>query len=249
MDEINWAYTIMTVDDSRAENKANIRNYLRKMPEVFLPWVDCRKQKAFSNAKGSNMDLFSLRWENILPGEFGVFLSQMEAWKYATTMPYDGLIILEDDAILNENSYDSIVHVARVLPDDWHSLSLWVPEGHLEEFYYHRYTHKGISMLNWVEGGAKEYLTKHPQLAKAYQMFSCVTTAISPAGGERLLELVHRDAMYTPVDVAWFEWAKAGDLNAYAPTPAYCDIVTYDWTAPSTIRNIEPTEDDWETWF
>jgi GR25 family glycosyltransferase involved in LPS biosynthesis len=244
---MNWAYTIITVDDSRDFNKAEQRNYLRELPEVFISWADCRKQADYELAIDNNSDILSDRWENILPGEFGVFLSQIQAWKYASTMEYDGLVVLEDDALLNDGSYESMMSTGSLLPDDWDTFSLYVPEGHWEEYYTHRFNDRGMALLNMVEGGALEYKTVHPQLARAYQGYSCVGTVISRAGGRKLLDLIKRDGMYTPVDVALFEWAKAGDINAYSPTPPYADIANINWEWPSVIRGTDI--EDQGVWF
>jgi GR25 family glycosyltransferase involved in LPS biosynthesis len=103
-------------------------------------------------------------------------------------------------------------------------------------------------MLNILEEGAPEYRTDNPALSKAYQDYAAVALAISPSGGRKLLELTEEDGMFAPVDCVWFEWAKAGRLNSYSPTPLYCDLVIIDWGAPSTIRGND-NPDEWGSWF
>ena len=235
--QTHWAYTIITVDDSREEKKADIRKYMQPMDEVFIPWVDCREPDKHKAARVANIDLFTTKWENVVPGEFGVFLSQINAWKYAEDMDYGGLIVFEDDALLNEDTHKNIEYFASLLPKDWDTFSVFVPDSEYQEFYTHRFLNdRNMKMLNIIPEGAAEYLTKHKALAKAYQGFSCVATAISPSGGKKLNELVKRNGMYAPVDIAIFEWAKAGEINAYAPTPPYCDMVSIRWGDWSVIR-------------
>ena len=212
----NLAYTIITIDESRAEKKANIRNAMSGMDEIFIPWVDARSDEAFEFHKELNKDI-ELKWKTILSGEYGIFLSKIRAWRWASEMNYDGLILFEDDAVLSAGAKGKMENLVDLLPYDWDLFSIWISPQQYEECL-------------------EEYITDHREMARAYQEYGAVVEIVSRQGAEKMVQLVYANGIDAPVDCSLFDWAKAGKLNAYSLTPEYANIASISWSADSTIR-------------
>jgi GR25 family glycosyltransferase involved in LPS biosynthesis len=232
-------YTIISVGDTRAANKARIRDTIKSVPEVtdieFCNAVDY-------NSLSKAMD----RFPNIKPngwgpqlGELGIWLSQASCWQYAVDNNTP-LIALEDDALVQDNFDRVLPEYLSETPDDWDFISLCVPGNQLGDISYKVvYDDTGAPKTSW-RAGDKPYQFRFGSriMARAYQGYCCVATLYSPKGAARLLEIANEKGVYTPVDCFLFLEAHGkNQVKAYAPTPDAERIVDIDWEVPTTIHH------------
>lgn len=236
-------YTIISIGDTRAENKSNIRNTIKSIPEATDVEFCFASDK---NELGKFMERFPyLRpHENIwMPtlGEYGIWLSQASCWQYAIDNDIN-LIALEDDALVQDNFDRVLQEYLDETPEDWDFISLCVPGNQLADISYRVvYDEDGVPKTRW-RAGEKPYQFRFGSriMSRAYQGYCCVATLYSPKGAGRLLEIANQKGVYTPVDCFLFLEAHGkNDVKGYAPTPDAERIVDIDWATPTTIHHTE----------
>ncbi len=233
-------YTIVSINDERAGHKEALRGLL-SLPEITdIEFVNARDKEQLNRILAKYPTIRPNQWIPKL-GELGIWLSQIQCWKWLVESDTDALIVFEDDAIAT-GSFESILGLyVDDLPDDWDMLSLSVPDNQRQDFYYRQvYDEHGIPK-SLVKAGDKPYEFEYgkPTLARAYQGYCCVATMYSKKGAQRLLELAEEYGIYTPVDCFLFLQAHAGRLEAFAPKPISPMCVVIDWFAPTTIHTTE----------
>lgn len=227
-------YTIVSIDESRSENKTNLRNVV-KIPEAnSIEFIDGRELKEFPY--NVNYDATS--------GELGIWLSHLNCWKYLAESQLDALLVFEDDAIISEDFLDDLNTYINELPSDWDVLALFVPE-HQRKFYgrrvmyYDRQTGLPIGpgkSKEAIKVDSFEYGSSF--LAKAYQDYSCVTMLYSKIGAQKLLRYLNEYGIIRPVDCFIYLMAHLDKLNVFAPKPSSKQIVSHNWNLPSLRESI-----------
>ena len=222
--DLNLAYIIITVDDSRKELKDALREKL-SIPEITdVEFIDGRVPGAnVEYIKKNNLIVHGGGFHN---GDLGVWFSQMNCWKKIAETDYDGVIVLEDDAFVNQPSFDNAMPlVMKYLPDDYDFLALSVPADQKQDYFYDRVfdqwgNWKLASHMNRKIMTSQHYIG-NPYVSTAYQGYSCVATMYSPKGARKLLDLVSTLGIYTPVDCFIFLEHFKKNLNGYAMAPNY----------------------------
>lgn len=235
-------YTIISVDDSRAENKEHIRSSITCMEEITdIQFVDGRKRDELERAIATNQGIMPTGWNPTL-GEMGIWLSQMECWKY-TKNELDALVVFEDDALIQPNFDEDFPKYIHNLPEDWDLLTICVPDNQTQDFYYKVVYDETGCPVSPVRAGQKRYIYDYGSriLSRVYQGYCCVATVYSKQGAEKLLERAHKRQIYTPVDCFLFLESHRRDdgINGYAPRPDIPRIVNVNWEAPTTVHNSE----------
>jgi len=243
MDSLNLAYTIITIDESRAEKKANIRKALVGLDEVFVECANCLDIDTYIRYVEKYKDIGAEDWDADYLGEFGVLCSQMAVWEYAKDMPYDAIIVLEDDAILQPRAMEKIKGAMKLLPEDYDTMALYLPENQYDLFINMEY----LDSEGWHIGpGLPGYRLDNRIITRAYQRYSLVTTIISRAGAQKLYDLIRSHRIITTADLFVYEMNAFGQIDSYSLVPGQCDIVDIDWRAPSLIRDYdEENENYW----
>jgi GR25 family glycosyltransferase involved in LPS biosynthesis len=229
-------YNIISLDDSRKKYKDEIRRHAKGFHEIPCYTVDGRTVDLNKVVKA-----YGLKWTDWVPsfGEAGIWLSNYLRW-YLVSKMTEPLIVFEDDAIIREGFTEHVKNLLNQLPDDWDFVSLWVPDNQRIDYRYN---------LSYNESGYPEIYGMRPDglpsyfdfgaedVAKVYQGYGMVATMYSPAGGRKLLKLVKKYGLRTPVDCFLLEEAHKGALNGFAPKPDKV-FVDYDWPE-TTIHNTE----------
>ena len=228
-------YTIISINDERDRYKKRIRQ-LVNLPEVILPAVH-----------GAEVDLTEeyerrglRRTEWIAKtGEAGVWLSNFDRWAYVATMD-EPLIVFEDDAIVNRYFDKQLELFMEGMPENWDYVALWVPENQRIDYAYDVvYNELGVPDIRGTVPYNESRFKHSLRVAHVYQGYGMVAMMYSPAGGKKLVELAQRTGIDTPVDCFVYQQAHAGNLDGYAPTPIFANMVEYNWTNPSHVQQTE----------
>jgi GR25 family glycosyltransferase involved in LPS biosynthesis len=217
---MNLAYTIISVDDSRAELKSSLREEL-SIPEVTdIPFVDGRNHDEI-NALIDEYDC-SVKGR-FHYGELGVWFSQLNCWQWLAGSGNEALIVFEDDAVVAPGFEDKLDDFLKELPVDFDFFSLFVPVDQLSDYYYDR---RFLSDGGWELNSSNQkrftnsiHYINNPLVSTAYQGYSCVATMYSRKGAEKMISLFESKGIYTPVDCFLFLERNLGNLNGYSPTP------------------------------
>lgn len=225
------AYTIITVDDSRADLKRALRERMRGyLPEISdIDFVDARKIDVDAELQRRGLAVNG----KFHIGEIGVWLSQINAWEYiANQDEYDAVIVFEDDAVVCPEFELIFQFVWAELPKSFDFMALAVPADQLVDYYYDRtFTEHGRWELNSNMRKHLHYSDHYIGsrfVAKAYQGYSCVATMYSKAGAQKLLDLVKEHGLNAPVDCFIFNMHHTGPLNGYAMMPTVKNVVTFE---------------------
>lgn len=236
---MNLAYGIISINDVRAENKQAIRSAL-SYPEMPIRAVD-----------GSDVSQMAAAWKEhpnvkrtarLRVGEMGIWLSLLNTWKDFLETDYDGLIVLEDDAIPQEDVENTINWYVSYLPETFDLLSLWVPDNQRRDFYTnYAYDENGIPHTIPVgvdtRDGAPCFKIEGSILARAYQGYGGVALLFSRRGAEKFYKLAELQGMFSTSDCSLFINAHRGIISAYAPRPDAKTAFGYNWKAATNIHN------------
>jgi GR25 family glycosyltransferase involved in LPS biosynthesis len=220
------AFTIVSIDESRAATKRAIRERLNFLPEVTgIECVDGRDASRLDAClRGYQVN------ERLYDGELGVWFSQINCWRHLAQSDLDALLVLEDDAELDPNFETGLRRLMADLPANWDFLGLDVrPDQRPDYFYDRRFREDG----SWyLVSQTKHSLESSPHhigsdvLATAYQGYSTLAMLYSRAGAQKLLALVG-SKIDEPVDCFVFREHHKGNLRGYAPKPYLRHFVSH----------------------
>lgn len=231
-------YTIISIDDTRLEYKKVIRERVA-LPEVSVPAVNGKEVDIQHELEKRGVELKDV-WHPTV-GELGIWLSTMDCWTY-TAESNEPLIVFEDDAIPTVKFQESLDNYISELPNDWHYLSLWVPENQYFDYLYDvKYDEDG----RWEKVGdnRSEITSIHNygamRLSRVYQGYGNVATLYSPEGAAILEAHAKIYGITGPIDCWIHDRAHTKIVNGFAPKPRWAKAVTYDWAAETTVHKTE----------
>lgn len=220
------AYTIVSIDDSRAGTRQAIRSRMAFLPEATgIEFVDGRNAaKLDERLRGYQAGA------HLHDGELGVWFSQINCWRYLARSDLDALLVVEDDAEIDAGIEFAMDRFMERLPAGWDFLALHVPQDQKQDYFYDRSFradgtwHLVSERRHTLESSPHHFVD--PILATAYQGYSSVAILYSRAGAEKLLTLVG-SAIRDPVDCFVFRQHHRGCLRGYAPKPYLRDLVVH----------------------
>lgn len=230
-------FSIITLDHPEREHyREAIRRFV-PYDEVTIPAVDGRMVNVKEEWAKRDIPLASWTYKM---GEAGVWLSNFDNWQWAADNNEE-LIVFEDDAVVNAGFVQHFDNFYNHLPPEWDFASLWVPENQRVDYQYD---------VSWDingdpvhEGPTRHYADSQFKYnlfaAHVYQGYGMVSLMYSPTGAAKLIERARATGPYTPVDCWVYQQAHLGWLDGYAPTPIFCKIVSYDWSAETTVQRTE----------
>lgn len=234
-------FTIISLNDDRALYKKLIRDRV-KYEEIQMPAVDGRVVDISKELE--RRSLFVEGWGNAKRGEIGVWLSNYDRWKLASSLD-EPLIVFEDDAIPYEDFDSRVGKVMAELPSEWDFLSLWVPDNQRNDYLYDiDFDENGVHIWNnrpWRSNDTSKYRVNNSDIISlAYQGYGMVSLMYSPAGASKLLRLAHETGLTGPVDCWLFEQAHRGAVDGYTLHPYQTKVVGYDnWNGISHAQHTE----------
>lgn len=225
-------YTILSINETRKENKDDIRSKMRDK-EVFVECVN-----------GNDLDQLRAnveKWEFPLSsgfklGEFGVWYSNANAWEYAAEN--DGLLVFEDDAMPIDNFQDNFYMAIDELPQGADFLVLWVPDNQRDDYYH---------VTGFNRDGTPTYSSSRNfdnsvfnigkrWISRVYNGYGSVCVYYTKRGAQKLITRAKKMGLYTPVDCYLYLAAHGGYANGYGLNPRDADWVRYDWNRETTIH-------------
>lgn len=220
------AYTIVSIDDSRAGTRQAIRERMAFLPEATgIECVDGRNVARLDECLRGYQASAQLQ-----DGELGVWFSQINCWRHLARSNLDALLVVEDDAEIDAGIEFAMSRFMERLPEGWDFFALHVPQDQKQDYFYERsFGADGTWHLVSERRHTLESSPHHfgdPILAIAYQGYSSVATLYSRSGAEKLLALVG-PAIRDPVDCFLFTQHYRGCLRGYAPKPYIRDLVVH----------------------
>lgn len=224
-------YTIISVDDTRKENKNNLRLYLLDKEEVFLDFCDGRDSKQLLKAS----QYFNVPTPGpFKAGEFGIFYSVLTCLEYGAAS--DGIIYFEDDAMPTVYMSDRISEYIDKLPNNWDMFAIWSPENQRGDYYnVSEYNNDGVPFYG--RRNSKMNPFGNDEIVKLWQGYGNVAMAFSQRGCSRLLDHIKQEGFYSPIDCLICIAVHRNILNGYALRPDLPVLVNYNWDRPTTIHH------------
>lgn len=224
-------YTIISVDESRKENKDNLRLYLLDREEVFLDFCDGRiPDQLLKASKHFNVPTPG----PFKSGEFGIFYSVLTCLEYGSDN--DGIIYFEDDAIPTVYMSDRLTKYIDQLPTDWDMFALWSPENQRGDYHnVSGYDKDGVPIYGRRRSGENPFGTD--EVVKLWQGYGNVSMAFSQEGCKKLLEHIKCEGFYSPIDCLLCIATHRNVINGYALRPDQPLLVNYDWNRPTTVQH------------
>lgn len=223
-------YCIISVDDSRHDNKEYIRACMTN--EVYIDFVDGRIPGELAKAK--------TKWSNIetpgpfKAGEFGIFYSVLNCLEYGAN--HDGIIYFEDDAVPVPDIHDRLEILWKDMPRNMDMFALWSPENQKHDY-------KNVSGYNNVGeprygsgNGNSIFNFGHSQICYLWQGYGNVSMAFSRRGCQKLLNYIEKRGFFSPIDCLICIAVHGGYLKGYSLIPGVPNLVNYDWNRPTTVQ-------------
>lgn len=227
-------FTIVTIDDTRAEKKQQIRQSL-SYREAFVDCVDGKNPESLKKARD--------KWKEIefpgpfKAGEFGIFFSMLNVWEYAAEN--DGVLCFEDDAMIGHDFQSELERRVEGLPRTADFVAVWSPDNQRGDYYsVTGYNKKGEPSGDGLQRKFHNSIFNfgHHSLSRVWHGYGNVCIYFTKSGGKRLIDYAKRMGMFTPVDCFMYIAAHTGNVAGYCFNPELEPIVKYNWDAPTTIH-------------
>lgn len=229
-------YSIISIDDSRANTRYEIKQTIK--------WIDELKNVEFVDGrihgkiiKYIHQNGIKITGKNFHYGELGIWFSNINVWKAFLETDADEIVVFEDDALIHP-AFEARLHATmQDVPEGWDFVSLHIPENQHGDYYYDR---EFMADGSWTmrssilrQKHTSQHYIKSRYVATAYQGYGAVTMMYSRAGVEKILNLIDKVGIYTPIDLFLFREHFKGNLNGYALMPDAPKLIDYD--EPGTI--------------
>lgn len=223
-------FTIISIDDSRAEKKALIRN--------ALDWREAEIE--FVNGKiPENLRQAKKKWSKVdtpgpfKAGEFGIFYSVLNCLEYGAE--HNGILYFEDDATPVDDFQGQLTYCLTELPDNFDMFAVWSPLNQRYDYTeVSNFNNKGEPIYQHHIGSIFDY--GHPSLARLWQGYGNVAMLFSKLGCNKLLHYIENKGFFSPVDCLICIAVHSGYLDGYSLKPDQAELIRYDWSAPTTIH-------------
>lgn len=225
-------YTIISVDDSRKDNVANIESKIM-WERAYVPSVDARIPSELHSAKN--------KWNTIntpgpfKAGEFGVFYSVLNCLEYGAAD--DGILYFEDDAMPRSDFQRRIDWYLGELPSNADLFAVWSPTNQHHDYNFVREYNK----LGEPQYGQKSSIEPifdygHKDLCKIWQGYGNVSMLFTKTGCKKTLDYIKREGFFSPIDCLICIGTHTNNINGYALKPSVEVMIDYDWDRPTTIH-------------
>lgn len=200
------AYTIHSIDDSRAHYKDRINDAVNgaRQPGGWVrcvsECVDGRNESQLKRAQEKHP--YEINFPGAKLGHLGIWYTVLNSLHYAP------LVTFEDDAMLHPDFLNEFNRRVADLPEDFDFFSLFLPRDQ-DNVYY----------------GSKGLYEVNENISKVYARYGGVSMYYSKKGAEKIKALLVRDGITGQYDDMLYAYAKAGELNGYCSPPNLSDLV------------------------
>ena len=227
-------YTIIHVDNRASFQISHNKKILQDL--YYVDDIDfCNGNEENAEEIVLNMGIDPFSWSpyekndtrsTYLPGEIGVWASNINVFNYIVSNKIEKMLVLEDDCLLNEDFEQRLDSAIAELPESWDFLSLYWLDGQNAIT-----SESDIGLLNI-----------HKSIN---QPASNVIMLYSLSGAKKILKLLKEKGIEYTVDCFIYRQAKLGLLNGYSikPTKGRPATHTYDVTGslidPTNVRKVD----------
>lgn len=231
-------YAIISIDNSRADNKANTRRVLSDWDEVVgIEYVHRGNLEEALSRYGKYQ-----WWDSPKVGEIGIWYSNVAVWHYMIDHNVDQLAVFEDDAILVDTFPETAYKVLDNTPTDFDYISMWIPPNQSNDYYYRvkKWSHNGwpLQIRGKLPVDQSHFFIGNYYSARMYQGYGCIAMIYSIDGARNLLARLEQEQMCETFDCFLSSRSRVG-LNGYAIHPAVSPVVSHDFERETTIHNTE----------
>lgn len=218
-------FSIITIDDSRADLKQNIRRVMGDYEEVPLDAFNAR-DKSIDLYAASKLEGLVLPEDNTFKrGEVGGWLSHFRSWKLAASLD-EPLLVFEDDALLPDNFAEVVAGFVPEVPTDYDFISLCIPEDQKPDYMWiNEYSRMGEPNIigRYEMEAASQHYVGQGRVARSYIGYGHTAVLFSPRGAAKLVDAATELGMITPADCFILNMSHCNRVMGYAPKPAYTD--------------------------
>jgi GR25 family glycosyltransferase involved in LPS biosynthesis len=219
-------YSIMYVNDRAVNNISSIKATLSSFEYVdnvkyvdasaVSPWVVLDKY-------GVNLDNwkpYDGRTSPALPGELGHLASTLNVFQYIIDTGIDKILIIEDDAVLNEFFVDNLNKCMNDLPKNFDFLSLYYNEGHNQKD-------------ERTEIGSK-------YIQKSLNQYSGTPAIVYTLGcAKKFIKILKRKNIEYTTDCMLYKYAADASIEGYSIIPNNLTFISHDQTLYNSIIDPE----------
>ena len=219
-------YTIIHVNDRAKEQMDYNKKILKDFEYVEdIEFFNGNKSKAWDviNHRGIRTDTWAPydgRSFPPLPGEYGVWISNLNIFNYVMKSNIKNILVLEDDVLLEKDAANIIKKCMRELPNGWDFLSLY--------FFPGQNAHSSESDIG------KTYIHKSINQPAANQAM-----IYSKSGVSKLMKLIKRKGIEYTVDCFIYRQAQLGALNGYSVIPGKTSILKHTYKETESLIDPE----------
>lgn len=243
--EVNIAYSIMSVNNSRKDKKESLRSIIN-YPELInkIKYYDAREDddllaavKRFSDVKWE--------WQKMRRGHFGVWASTISAWEYIAKSSYDGVLVFEDDAIVHKDFHFLMEKYLPQLPDGWDLFTIHSPHNQDGDFHWdYKFNERGEYGSGAIryDKGAPCFDIEQPDLCRAYMGYGAVALMYSPKGAQKFLDYIYSEGVWSSSDCQIYQMSKFSGkdkVNGYCIKPQKTKPATTSLDSETQIHNTE----------
>ena len=229
---MTYEYCIISVDDTRHDNKMNIRSCVT-WPEAKIDYVDGRIPSELKKAKH--------KWNQVdtpgpfKSGEFGVFFSILNVFEYGAEN--NGILYFEDDAIVLPGFQERIDSYVNDLPNTADMFAVWSPANQRADYDCIR-TFNNVGEPQYGSKVTREPIFDygHRDLCYLWQGYGNVSMLFTKKGCQKALNYIREKGFFSPVDCLICIAVHSGRLSGYALKPTVKPLLDYDWNRPTTVQ-------------
>lgn len=223
-------YAVISIDDSRSATRWETKQTMRFPELTGVEFVDGRIHGKIVKYIQQNDILVT--GQNFHFGELGIWFSNLNVWKAFLDTDADAIIVFEDDALITPDFHGRLSRVLTDLPEDFDFISLHVPENQHGDYYYDREFMEDGSWRMRSSVLRQKYTSQHYMgsryVATAYQGYGAVTIMYSRAGVLKILDLIEKYGIYTPLDLFLFLENFKRNLAGFTLMPDAPKLLDYE---------------------
>lgn len=213
-------FTILNISDRLKENIERTKNILSSFEYIndieFCNGREIDARKIIEDMSISiNWNPYDGRTTGPLPGEFGIWVSYINIFKYIVKNRISEMLVLEDDAIPLDNFVDIFSKVLKEAPKAYDFISLHSFEGQNQKDNRTdiglKYLHKSLNQYSATQGSIFTF-----------------------RGAKKILRLLKKEGIEYTIDCQIFRKSLEEKINGYSLKSSY-NIIMHDTSIKSEI--------------
>lgn len=222
-DIANLKYSIISIDDRAIDNISNTRNIMQRFEEISIECIDGNKQDTPSILSEYNISLSNWNWHSKpLPGEIGVWLSNINLFKKIVDKNLQNVLSFEDDALVTYKINEVINISLNDLPNDYDFMSFVFPSS--SKYLYKDDANVGLKTI----------------CSAKYNHFGMYAVLWSNSGAKKMLKLLDEFGITCPIDIYMYDFlVKENLINGYSINPDQEQVVFHGYNNYGSVIDLD----------